>query len=137
LLTGPDGSVKEDILIPNLVVESGLATIASRLIGTATNPMSHMEIGTGTATPAKANTALAAAAARVALTSATIVTTTSTGDSVQYVATFNPGVGTGAITEAGLFNASSAGAMLCRTVFNVVNKDTEDTLTITWKVIVS
>jgi hypothetical protein len=96
-----------------------------------------MEIGTGTATPAKANTALAAAAARVALTSATIVTTTSTGDSVQYVATFNPGVGTGAITEAGLFNASSAGAMLCRTVFNVVNKDTEDTLTITWKVIVS
>ena len=44
---------------------------------------------------------------------------------------------TGAITEAGLFNASSSGTMLCRTVFSVVNKGASDAMTITWTVTVS
>ena len=45
--------------------------------------------------------------------------------------------GTGAITEAGIFNASSSGTMLCRTVFSVVNKGASDSMTITWTVTVS
>jgi hypothetical protein len=56
---------------------------------------------------------------------------------VQYVATFSAGTGTGAITEAGIFNASSAGTLLCRTVFSVINKGALDTLVITWKVTVA
>jgi hypothetical protein len=47
------------------------------------------------------------------------------------------GVGTGAISEAGIFNASSGGTMLCRTVFPVVNKQASDTIAITWTITIS
>jgi hypothetical protein len=59
------------------------------------------------------------------------------GAVVTYVATFGPGVGTGAIVEAGIFNAASSGTMLCRTVFSVVNKGADDAMTITWQITVS
>lgn len=123
----------------NLVVSVGLAYIASRMKDATATAMTHMAVGTGTVAAAAANTTLGAeiAASRVALTSTTIVTTTVDNDSIQYVATFNPGVGTGAVTEAGIFNASSAGTMLARTVFPVINKGALDTLTITWKVTVA
>jgi len=50
---------------------------------------------------------------------------------------FGAGEGTGSITEAGIFNASSSGTLLCRTVFSVVNKGASDSMTITWTVTVS
>jgi hypothetical protein len=56
---------------------------------------------------------------------------------VTYVATFSAGTGTGAVVEAGIFNAASAGTMLCRTVFAVVNKGVDDAMTITWQITVS
>jgi hypothetical protein len=93
-----------------------------------------MAIGSGTVAAAGADAALGTELARVALTSTTIVTTNVTNDAIQYVATFLPGTGTGAVTEAGLFNDASAGTMLCRTVFPVINKGAADTLTVTWKV---
>ena len=74
---------------------------------------------------------------RVALDSTTIVTTSVTNDSIQYVATFPAGTATAGLQEAGIFNASSAGTMLCRTVFAVINKGALDTLTITWKITVA
>jgi len=126
------GNVKEQHE-HNLVVNVGLAFIAGRLMGTPA-VMSHMAVGTGTTAAAVAQTALVTEAARVALGSTTNVTTTVTNDAVQYVATFAAGTGTGALTEAGLFNAASAGTMLSRTVFSVVNKGALDTLTITWKI---
>lgn len=137
VLTDADGNIKENIEIPNLVVNTGLAYISSRMIGTASNVMSHMAVGSNSVAAAGANSSLGSELARVALTSSGQVTTTVSNDSVQYVATFGAGAGTGAITEAGLFNAASNGTMLCRTVFNVVNKDVNDTLTVTWKVVVA
>ena len=56
---------------------------------------------------------------------------------MAYVASFGAGTGTGAITEAGLLNASSSGTLLCRTVFSVINKGANDTLGITWTVTIS
>jgi hypothetical protein len=56
---------------------------------------------------------------------------------VTFIATVPAGTGTGAITEAGILNAGTAGTMLCRTVFSVVNKDAGDTLSITWTVTIS
>jgi hypothetical protein len=94
--------------------------------------MSHMGIGTGTTAAAVGDTALETQAGRVSLTSTTV-----TSNSVAYVATFPAGTGTGAITEAGIFNASSGGTMLCRTVFSVINKGAADTLGITWTVTVN
>ena len=141
VLTDENGNIKQQ-QETNLVVSTGLAFIAQSMLKTTTNSpiaMTHMAVGTGAVAAAAANTALGAevASARVALTSATNVTTTVTNDAVQYVATFNPGVGTAALTEAGIFNAASAGTMLCRTVFSVINKGALDTLTITWKVTVA
>jgi hypothetical protein len=54
-----------------------------------------------------------------------------------FVSSFEAGDGTGAVTEAGLFNAATGGDMLCRTVFSVVNKAADDTMAITWTITLS
>jgi len=133
-LTNPEGTVTHETVVPNLVVTTGKNFIASRMAGTSSNVMSHMEVGTGTTAAANGDTTLESAisGSRVALTSTTV-----TDNAVAYVATFPAGTGTGAVTEAGLFNASSSGTMLCRTVFSVINKGAADTLGITWTVTVN
>ena len=131
-LTRPSGHVKHEIIVPNLVVTTGKNFIASRIKDASATAMTHMAIGTGSTAAAVGNTALGSEAGRVALASTTVST-----NNVAYVATFPAGTGTGAITEAGLFNASSSGTMLCRTVFQVVNKGASDSMTITWTVTVS
>ncbi len=120
----------------NLVVNTGLAYITERMIGNTPAVVSHMALGSGTSAASGANTALGTELGRVTLSSLTRVTTTATNDSVQHSATFGPGTATGAVTEAGLFNASSGGIMTARTVFAVINKGTLDTLAITWKIVI-
>ncbi len=117
--------------VPNLVVTAGKNYVADRIKNNST-VMSHMAIGTGSTAAAAGNTALGSESARTALTSSTV-----TDNEIVYVDTFAAGTGTGAITEAGIFNASSGGTMLCRTVFSVVNKGASDAMTITWTVTVS
>ena len=122
----------------NLVVNTGLAYIASRMRDTTSGVMTHMGIGAGTTAAAAGDAALGTQlSTRVGLDSTTIVTTSATNDSVQYVATFGAGQSTGAVTEAGIFNDATSGTMLCRTVFPVINKGALDTLVITWKVTVA
>jgi hypothetical protein len=138
-ITGPDGRVKESIYIPNLVVTTGKNFIANRMKDTVSGftqklQMSHMAVGIGNTAPNVADTILDDELARVALTTA--------GGSVDaavvtYAATFNPGTGTGAIVEAGIFNDATTGDMLCRTTFAVVNKGADDTMSITWTVTIS
>lgn len=138
-IKGANGEVKESVFIPNLVVTTGKNYIANRMKDTTSgftqeNQMSHMAVGTDDTGALVANTTLGSELARVALTTA--------GGSVlnnvvTYQATFNPGTGTGAITEAGIFNAASSGTMLCRTTFAVVNKGADDTMSITWTVTIS
>lgn len=124
---GEDGQVKEERHIKNLVVTAGKTFIASRIAGTASAVMSHLAIGTGAVSPAAGDTTLGTEAGRVALTS-----TTPSSNTVVFVATVGAGTGTGAITEAGLFNAASLGTMLCRTTFSVINKGAADSITATW-----
>ena len=127
-----DGKLKQREEVKNLVVDTGLAYIASRMKDASAKAMSHMAIGTGSSAAAAGNTALGTEAARVALTSTTV-----TSNAVAYVASFAAGTGTGAITEAGILNAASSGTLLCRTVFSVVNKGASDSMTITWTVTIS
>jgi hypothetical protein len=129
-VTNEHGEVVEQ-RATNLVVTTGKNFTASRMVGTASNVMSHMAIGAGTTAAAVGDTALGSELGRVALTAGT-----ATNNVVTYTATFGTGVGTGAVTEAGIFNASSAGTMLCRVVFAVVNKGANDTMAITWTVTV-
>jgi hypothetical protein len=120
--------------VPNIVVSDGKAFVASRMKNTTDSAMSHMAIGTGSTAAAASDSALGSelSGSRTALTSTTV-----TNNDIVYVATFGAGTGTGAVTEAGIFNASSGGTMLCRTVFSVVNKGSADSMTITWTVTVS
>lgn len=132
VLRDESGAVKEDVTVDNLVVDTGLAYIASRMKDTTQTAMSHMAVGSGTVDPAAGDTALGNQLGRVSLTSTTV-----TDNAVEYVATFGAGTGTGAVTEAGIFNASSGGTMLCRTEFAVINKGASDSMTITWTVTIS
>ena len=125
-----NGEVVQEI--DNLVVTDGKEYVASRMKDATATAMSHMGIGSGSTAAAASNSALGNQLGRVSLTSTTV-----SGAVVTYVATFAAGTGTGAITEAGLFNAASNGTMLCRTVFSVVNKGSADSMTITWTVTVS
>ena len=127
------GQLVEKRKIPNLIVSSGKNLMISRLLGTTDGIMTHMGVGTGVTSPVIANTALEIPlSARIALTSAT-----QTSNTVTYIASFGAGVSTGAITEAGIFNALTSGTMLCRTTFPVVNKAVGDSIVITWVVTIS
>jgi len=133
--TNIDGAITEQFTVPNLVVQSGKVYIAGKMIATDSNvpvAMSHMAIGTGTSSPASEDAALGTQTGRVLLSGSL-----QEQNSITYTATFPAGTGTGAITEAGIFNASVNGTMLCRTVFPVVNKQAGDTIAVTWKVTVS
>jgi len=125
-----NGEVVQEV--PNLVVTAGKGYVASRMKDDSATAMSHMGIGSGSTAAAASDTALGSQLARTSLTSTTV-----SGADVVYVDTFPAGTGTGAVTEAGIFNASSGGTMLCRTVFDVVNKGASDAMTITWTVTVS
>ena len=127
------GNVKETRVVKNLVVNAGLAYIVSRMHGVTKGVMSHMALGSGTTAAAAGQTDLVTLlGSREALDSSTI--SGSNNEKVVYVCGFEAGDGTGAVTEAGIFNAASSGDMLCRTVFNVVNKGADDTMSITWTI---
>ncbi len=124
--------VKADEWGDNLVVTTGKNHIADQMSDQGNAAMSHMAIGTGTTPAAAGDTALETELDRNALTS----TTQGTGgdaNKVIFVGDWAAGDGTGAITEAGIFNAASAGVLLCRRVFSVKNKGASDSLTITWE----
>lgn len=132
VLTDAQGNVKSEQDVTNLVVTTGRNFIASRMVGTTPAVMSHMAVGAGTTAAALGDTALGSELGRSALTAGTAA-----NNVVTYTATFGAGVGTGAVTEAGILNNVSGGTLLCRVVFAVVNKGANDTMAITWTVTVS
>ena len=131
------GNIKDERFLDNLVVDDGLAYIASRMKDATATAMSHIAVGTSSTAAADAQTALVAETGTRASATVSLVQTNVTGDSAQYVATFAAGNATAVLTEAGVFNASSAGTMLCRTVFGGIDKGANDSLTITWKVVIA
>jgi hypothetical protein len=133
VLRDENGNIKEERKHDNLVVTSGLTHIASRVVGTTQAVMSHMALGTGT-NPADADDVeLQTELVRVALDTPM----SNAGSIITAVATYGAGTGTGALTEAGIFNASTAGTMLCRTSYAVINKGSADTMTITWTITIA
>jgi hypothetical protein len=132
-LYGPDGDLKEQRRVDNLVVDAGKAHIADRLSSSPGGAaMGWMAIGTGSTAPAAANTALGTEIDRNATTSIT-----DAANVVTYLGNWAAGDGTNsAIAEAGIFNASSVGTMLARATFTAINKGASDTLAITWTVTV-
>jgi len=133
-LFGPDGKLKEERNIENLMTNVGEAHIADQLASAPDeSAMSHMAVGTGTTAPTSANTVLEFEIDRNALTSRTQGSAGDDND-IIYVGDWAAADATGAITEAGILNSSAAGTLLARATFAAINKGAADTLKITWTV---
>ena len=130
VLKDKDGKVKESRDINNLVVSSGLTYICSRMADASAGVMSHMALGSGTTAAAAGDNDLESIlGSREALDS-----TTASSNTITYVSSFEAGEATGAVTEAGIFNAATSGTMLCHVIFPVVNKQADDTMSVTWTI---
>lgn len=129
-----NGNLKSENLIKNLVVTAGKEWAATRFDKDAdqADAMSHMALGSNGTAQALTDTALGAELGRVALADAVPA-----GNQIAYSATFPAATATGAVVEAGIFNAAAAGTMLCRTTFAVKNKEAADTITATWTITVN
>ena len=121
----------------NIVTTVGLGMLTSRFIEASTAVLSHLALGTSVTTAAREQTTLGSEVERNALASITRLTTTNLNDTIQYTCTFGPSEATGAITEAGIFNAAFSGDMSNRVVFPVINKGASDTLALDWRIIFS
>lgn len=119
----------------NLVVLVGREWIAARMKDAGIPPqITHMEIGQGTTAPAAGNTTIEIPFAPQARVANSVAGGTVVSNSVTYTATFPAGVGTGTVTEAALFNNSTTGTMVCRTVFAPVGKVATDSMAISWTI---
>jgi len=130
-LFGPDGKLKTERFVQNIVVNTGLTHIADQMAVVNTDTlMTHMAVGTSGGTPGAGNTDVGTiAGARLVFSGST---PTHSSGVVTYTCTFSAAISTAALTEAGIFNALTLGTMLCRTVFDVINKLAADSLAITW-----
>lgn len=129
-LYGPDGALKDERHVKNVVTTAGLTALAAWLAASSQSTpfMQYIGIGTGTTAADATDTALETEAARKqgSVSSALAVYTNTV--------TFAAGEGTGAITEAGLLSAASSGTLFSHQVFSAVNKSASDSLTVTWNV---
>jgi hypothetical protein len=118
------GRVKAIRHVYNTVTTGGKNAAMDQLLAAPTlGKPTHMAVGTGS----PAANALGTELDRNALTSKTRsnAVVTMQGD-------WAAGDGTGALTEAGVFDASSAGNMHLSVSFSVVNKAAADTFSIVW-----
>ena len=129
VLKGSDNRVKDLREVENTITALGDAFVADQMSDAGEDALSHMAVGTGTGGTTTLNTE----SARVALDSTTQGTGAADND-VVYVATFPAGSGTGALTEAGILNASSNGTLFNIAEFDEINKAADDSLEITWTV---
>ena len=126
-----NGNLKDVREDHNLVVTVGKNFLASWLSAASQSEafMKYVALGTGTNAPSAGDTGL-----QTELATRVTGTVSSSTNVLQNVASFGPGVDTGAITESVLFSASSGGTMFARQVFAVINKAAGDTLQTTWQI---
>jgi hypothetical protein len=128
------GALKDERDVNNVVVTVGKNYLAAWLIAATQSGyfMQYLALGTGTNAASASDTAL-----QTELSTRVAGTLSSSTNVWQNQGTFGAGVNTGAITEAGIFSASSAGTMLARQTFSVINKAAGDSLQVTWQVTLS
>lgn len=118
------GAVKKQLSVYNTVTTAGKNGTMDQVLASPTlGKPTHMAIGTGS----PSGTALGTELDRNALTSKT-----RSNAVVTMVGDWAAGDGTGSITEAGVFDASSSGNMWLSASFSTVAKAAGDTLQITW-----
>jgi hypothetical protein len=128
-LRGPDGELKAVRDVDNLIVDVGRDGIMDQLLASPTvNKPTHMAVGTGATAPAAGNTTLGAEVDRNALTSKT-----RSAGVVTMVGDWAAGDATNAaLAEAGVFGNVAGAPMYSRATFTPIDKQSLDTLQITW-----
>jgi hypothetical protein len=128
-LISPDGQVVDSRDIDNLIVQTGKNFFANAGLFASASPFTNIAVGTSGTPAALSDTILGAEISRLIFTSSSVA-----ANVITMVVTFPAGMATGALQEAGIFNAASAGTMLSHVVFSVINKGVLDSLTISWAV---
>lgn len=123
------------VLLATVFTNAGAAIVTNRMIQAGTAPK-NIGWGTGTNAAAVGDTALQTEAAPTTAGGRTVgtesrTTITNTNDNYQVTGTVTAG-GTLVITEAGLFDATSSGNMLIRSVFSAVNVVSGDSIAFTF-----
>lgn len=114
---------------------AGAAIVTNRIIQAGTAPK-NIGWGIGTTAAAVTDTALVTESAPTTAGGRTVgtesrTTVTNTNDNYQVVGTVTAGSSL-AITEAGLFDAVSAGNLLIRAVFSAINVNSGDSIAFTF-----
>lgn len=116
--------VNDKLVLKNNPIKYFLGKLLPSMFGKPT----HMAVGTGT----PSSTALGTENDRNALS-----TKTRSNAVVTMVGDWAAGDATAALTEAGVFDASSSGNMWLSSSYSVINKGANDTLQITWTFTIS
>ncbi len=129
-----EGKLKQIIDKDNTFVDTGDAHVADQLAATPGEAaMGFMAIGTSSVPFAVESTELGSEIDRNPLVGGYPEQGTGANDNkVTYKATWAAADGSGALTEAGIFNSSLGSSMLAASTFPVINKGASDVLTITW-----
>lgn len=132
--------VCSEVTVENSIVLSGRDLVAKQFINETIDPISHIAVGTGSASvdPA-ADTHLDNELFRKPINpidpSVHLTTTSENKKKVMITSELDFSEGNGALTEAGLFNAGTAGVMYNRVVFPPINKTIDFKLTLIWEII--
>jgi hypothetical protein len=114
-----------------LLVNTGRAIVTNRIKGSGTEPV-YVAYGTGAGTTAAADTTLFTETGTRQTGTSTQQTTSTTNDTYQVVGTQTAG-GTLAITNAGLFDASTSGNLFVKGDFTTINLSSGDSIQFTFK----
>lgn len=150
LIHKPTGIIKQKLRFKNLITNAGLDSIGiydRAGPGALYGEGSWMGVGSGTTPPAVTDTQLEAQIVRTNSNgSPPIYSTAGTGGTdvdywwIKTTKVFLPGVGTGNLTEVGIFNQSTGGTMWCRQLFKdgsgtpvTIVKTSEDELRISYE----
>jgi hypothetical protein len=136
------GHIKDERHYDNGITNVGFEVIADRFADHSAfvgNQANYIAVGTGSTAFAATQTALVTelAGGSYARQQDTDATYTSGSKSFAISATFNAGVGTGALAESGLFDAATTGNMIARQTFSTINVGASDSITITWTITLS
>jgi hypothetical protein len=122
----------------NTVVTAGRRWVLERIQSASppANTIGYMAVGTGTQSLGTDDTALSSEAAGSRKAIGTMTTTNLTSNPPSWAAqtSWATNEATTTLGEVGLFNSSSAGTMLARATFNTIDKETSNTLSITYTI---
>ena len=116
-----------------LLVNTGKAIVTNYLSGGAATQPKYVGWGTGAGTTAATDTTLFTEVLPRVSGTATQVTTSTTNDTLQVVATQTAGTSE-TITNSGIFDASTSGNLFVKGDFTGIPLNNGDSIQFTWKV---